>query len=148
MSPTRKPIAKCLGRNYKRTFVKHSLKSPGILKHFLLRIYKVIRKEMSQVLHDTTFTVKKAQRENLTARYHGRVNTLHCSRVLVGFLDACIPKNSSKRESTIMTCIGILVKSHNRNTLLHLFTSLVLSAGHAGKQVCAFTVFTNSSSIS
>ena len=43
LSPTRKPIAKCLGRNYKRAFVKHSFKSPGILKHFLLRINKVIR---------------------------------------------------------------------------------------------------------
>lgn len=145
MSPTREPIAKCLGRNYKQAFVKHSLKSPGILKHFLLRINEVIRKEMSQVLHDTTFTVKKAQRENLTARsWESQYTSLQQKApVLVGFLDACIPKNSSKRESTIMTCIGILVKSHNRNTLLHLFTSLVLSAGHAGKQVsvCIYSVY-------
>ena len=93
----------------------------------------MIRKEMSQVLHDT----EKSSTRKPYSQIMGESYTSLQQKgpVLVGFLDACIPKNSSKRESTIMTCIGILVKSHNRNTLLHLFTSLVLSAGHAGKQV-------------
>ena len=60
--------------------------------------------------------------------------------VLVRFLDACIPKESSRRQCTIMTCIGVWAKSHCRNTLLHAFISLVLSYGHAGKLVCALGV--------
>ena len=62
LSPTREPIGKCLGRNAKRAFAKHSLESPALLEHFLLRINKIIRKEMSQVLRDTAYTIKKAQR--------------------------------------------------------------------------------------
>eukprot|EP00731_Ephydatia_muelleri_P035780 Em0160g1a len=137
LSPTREPIGKCLGRNAKRAFAKHSLESPALLEHFLLRINKIIRKEMSQVLRDTAYNIKKAQRETMTAlSWANEYRTLRQKApVLVRFLDACIPKESSRRQCTIMTCIGVLAKSHCRNTLLHAFISLVLSYGHAGKLV-------------
>ena len=142
LSPTREPIGKCLGRNAKRAFAKHSLESPALLEHFLLRINKIIRKEMSQVLRDTAYNIKKAQRETMTAlSWANEYRTLRQKApVLVRFLDACIPKESSRRQCTIMTCIGVLAKSHCRNTLLHAFISLVLSYGHAGKLVCALGV--------
>eukprot|EP00731_Ephydatia_muelleri_P006750 Em0003g998a len=137
LSPTREPIGKCLGRNAKRAFAKHSLESPALLEHFLLRINKIIRKEMSQVLRGTAYNIKKAQRETMTAlSWANEYRTLRQKApVLVRFLDACIPKESSRRQCTIMTCIGVLAKSHCRNTLLHAFISLVLSYGHAGKLV-------------
>eukprot|EP00731_Ephydatia_muelleri_P002438 Em0001g2438a len=56
LSPTREQIGKCLGRNAKRAFAKHSLESPALLEHFLLRINKIIRKEMTNRAEDPHLT--------------------------------------------------------------------------------------------
>ena len=107
-------------------------------KQLLKRIKKVIFAEMKGLLKESTVTVSGASPEVFTFNaWKSHYATLQrIAPFLVGILDGCIPKSSSRRQCTIATCIAVLVKSHRRSTLLHLLVSLVLSSGHAAKQVC------------
>ena len=127
------------GRNFKRAFAQHSLESQEMGKHLLARIHKMIRVEMKNVLKESTVTVTNSDRDVFTTRtWESHYTELqHIAPVLLGILDACIPKHSSRRQCTIAGVIAILVKSHGRSTLAHFFTSLVLYSGHAAKQVFA-----------
>ena len=124
LSPTRGAIAKSLGRNSKQAFANHSFKSQAVRNHLLARIHRTIRQEMKNILtsRDCTVTLNESALQ-------------HVAPVLTGILNASIPRNSSRRQCTMASCIGILVKSHGRSTLAHLFTSLILYSGHAAKQV-------------
>ncbi|KAL5516953.1 hypothetical protein EMCRGX_G002412 [Ephydatia muelleri] len=137
LSPKRERIGKSLGRNFKRAFAQHSLESQEMGKHLLARIHKMIRVEMKNVLKESTVTVTDSDREVFTTRtWESHYTELQrIAPVLLGILDACIPKHSSRRQCTIAGVIAILVKSHGRSTLAHFFTSLVLYSGHAAKQV-------------
>ena len=139
MSPKRERIGKSLGRNFKRAFAQHSLESQEMGKHLLARIHKMIRVEMKNVLKESTVTVTNSDRDVFTTRtWESHYTELQrIAPVLLGILDACIPKHSSRRQCTIAGVISILVKSHGRSTLAHFFTSLVLYSGHAAKQVFA-----------
>eukprot|EP00731_Ephydatia_muelleri_P002182 Em0001g2182a len=138
LSPKRERIGKSLGRNFKRAFAQHSLESQEMGKHLLARIHKMIRVEMKNVLKESTVTVTDSDREVFTTRtWESHYTELQrIAPVLLGILDACIPKHSSRRQCTIAGVIAILVKSHGRSTLAHFFTSLVLYSGHAAKQKC------------
>ena len=107
-------------------------------KQLLKRINRVICAEMKELLKESTITVSGASPEVFTRHtWHSHYATLQrIAPFLVGILDACIPKSSSRRQCTIAICIAVLVKSHRRSTLFHLLVSLVLSSGHAAKQVC------------
>eukprot|EP00731_Ephydatia_muelleri_P010254 Em0005g840a len=137
LSPKRERIGKSLGRNFKRAFAQHSLESQEMGKHLLARIHKMIRVEMKNVLKESTVTVTDSDRDLFTTRtWESHYTELQrIAPVLLGILDACIPKHSSRRQCTIAGVIAILVKSHGRSTLAHFFTSLVLYSGHAAKQV-------------
>ena len=108
-------------------------------KHLLARIHKMIRVEMKNVLKESTVTVTNSDRDVFTTRtWESHYTELQrIAPVLLGILDACIPKHRSRRQCTIAGVIAILVKSHGRSTLAHFFTSLVLYSGHAAKQVFA-----------
>lgn len=137
LSPTREAIAKSLGRNSKQAFANHSFKSEALRHHLLARIHRTIREEMKNILRDSTVTVKDSNPGIFTTdTWENHYTALqHIAPVLSGILDACIPKNSSRRQCTMASCIAILVNSHGRSTLAHLFTSLILYSGHAAKQV-------------
>eukprot|EP00731_Ephydatia_muelleri_P006704 Em0003g952a len=137
LSPKRERIGKSLGRNFKRAFAQHSLESQEMGKHLLARIHKMIRVEMKNVLKESTVTVTDSDRDLFTTRtWESHYTELQrIAPVLLGILDACIPKHSSRRQCIIAGVIAILVKSHGRSTLAHFFTSLVLYSGHAAKQV-------------
>eukprot|EP00731_Ephydatia_muelleri_P002391 Em0001g2391a len=137
LSPKRERIGKSLGRNFKRAFAQHSLESQEMGKHLLARIHKMIRVEMKNVLKECTVTVTNSDRDVFTTRtWESHYTELQrIVPVLLGILDACIPKHSSRRQCTLAGVIAILVKSHGRSTLAHFFTSLVLYSGHAAKQV-------------
>ena len=139
LSPKRERIGKSLGRNFKRAFAQHSLESQEIGRHLLARIHKMIRVEMKNVLKESTVTVTDSDRDVFTTRtWESHYTELQrIAPVLLGILDACIPKHSSRRQCTIAGVTAILVKSHGRSTLAHFFTSLVLYSGHAAKQVFA-----------
>lgn len=137
LSPSREAIGRSLGRNAKQAFAKHSLQSAVMRKNLILRVQLMIRAEMKRILRECTCTVKEANREDMESRSWDRHYTsVKCvAPVLVGILEACIPKNSKKREDIIVSCIAILAKSHGKLTVFHLLTSLILYSGHAGKQV-------------
>ena len=94
---------------------------------------------MKNVLKESTVTVTNSDRDVFTTRtWESHYTELQrIAPVLLGILDACIPKHSSRRQFTIAGVIAILVKSHGTSTLAHFFTSLVLYSGHAAKQVFA-----------
>ena len=139
LSPTRGAIAKSLGRNSKQAFANHSFKSQAVRNHLLARIHRTIRQEMKNILtsRDCTVTLNGSNPGIFTSdAWENQFTALqHVAPVLTGILNASIPRNSSRRQCTMASCIGILVKSHGRSTLAHLFTSLILYSGHAAKQV-------------
>ena len=139
LSPTRGAIAKSLGRNSKQAFANHSFKSQAVRNHLLARIHRTIRQEMKNILtsRDCTVTLNESNPGIFTSdAWENQFTALqHVAPVLTGILNASIPRNSSRRQCTMASCIGILVKSHGRSTLAHLFTSLILYSGHAAKQV-------------
>eukprot|EP00731_Ephydatia_muelleri_P004086 Em0002g262a len=141
LSPTRGAIAKSLGRNSKQAFANHSFKSQAVRNHLLARIHRTIRQEMKNILtsRDCTVTLNESNPGIFTSdAWENQFTALqHVAPVLTGILNASIPRNSSRRQCTMASCIGILVKSHGRSTLAHLFTSLILYSGHAAKQVYA-----------
>ena len=55
--------------------------------------------------------------------------------ILMGILRACIPKTSAKTQTVSIMCIAMLIKIHQSVTVIQLFVSLILYAGHTGKQV-------------
>ena len=140
LSPSREAIGRSLGRNAKRAFAKHSLQSPAWRKHLFVRIRKMIQAEMQLILRDCTCTVKCKPRIHCIPFLHGiamhYTALKRVAPVLTGILDACIPRNSSKRQTIIVTCIAILVKSHCK-TVIHLLLWLILYSGHAGKLISA-----------
>eukprot|EP00731_Ephydatia_muelleri_P000852 Em0001g852a len=141
LSSTRGAIAKSLGRNSKQAFANHSFKSQAVRNHLLARIHRTIRQEMKNILtsRDCTVTLNESNPGIFTSdAWENQFTALqHVAPVLTGILNASIPRNSSRRQCTMASCIGILVKSHGRSTLAHLFTSLILYSGHAAKQVYA-----------
>ena len=128
----------------KQAFAKHSFNSPAMRKQLLKRIKKVIFAEMKGLLKESTVTVSGASPEVFTFNaWESHYATLQrIAPFLVGILDGCIPKSSSRRQCTIATCTAVLIKSHRRSTLLHLLVSLILSSGHAAKQVCISSCIT------
>ncbi|KAL5515765.1 hypothetical protein EMCRGX_G000981 [Ephydatia muelleri] len=113
----------------------------AVRNHLLARIHRTIRQEMKNILtsRDCTVTLNESNPGIFTSdAWENQFTALqHVAPVLTGILNASIPRNSSRRQCTMASCIGILVKSHGRSTLAHLFTSLILYSGHAAKQVYA-----------
>lgn len=97
LSPTREAIGKSLGRNFKRAFAKHSLQSQAMRKHLLERIHAMIRAEMKKILRESTVTVRGSNRDTFTTQtWENQYTKLQqLAPVLVGILEACIPKHSS-----------------------------------------------------
>eukprot|EP00731_Ephydatia_muelleri_P025385 Em0017g468a len=123
LSPKKERIGKSLGRNIKRAFAQYSLESEEMGKHLLARIHKMIRVEMKNVLKESIVTVTNSDRDVFTTRtWENHYTELQrIAPVLLGILDACIPKHSSRRQCTIAGVIAILVKSHGRSTLAHFW---------------------------
>ena len=144
--PQQRRSKESLGWNFKRAFPKHSFNSPAASyeEATIKRINIGICAEMKELLKRK---YSNSVRCFTCMRFsHGMPRDSHYATLqriapfLVGILDGCIPKSSSRRQCTIATCIAVLVKSHRRSTLLHLLVSLVLSSGHAAKQVCISSI--------
>ena len=82
--------------------------------------------EMKKILRDTLHVEGRANGEILKAStWKGQYTTLsRIAPVLIGILDACIPNQCSKRQCMVVSCIAILVKSHHRLTVFHLYYHL------------------------
>ena len=94
------------GRNFKRAFAQHSLESQEMGKHLFARIHKMIRVEMKNVLKESTVTVTNSDRDVFTTRtWESHYTELQrIAPVLLGILDACIPKHSSRSWRYSYSC--------------------------------------------
>ena len=93
---------------------QHSLESEAMQKHLLATIHRMIRVEMKNVLKESTVIVTDSDRDVFTTRtWESHYTELQrIAPVLLGILEACIPKHSSRRQCTIAGVIALLVKSH------------------------------------
>ena len=144
LSPNREAIGKSLARNAKQAFAKHSIESDTMRKALFARIHRMVAEEMKKILNDATYSVhvQGMNRDNFKVNtWKDQYTTLsRIAPVLIGILDACIPRaryscKSSKRHSIITSCVAVLVKSQSKLNISHLLISLILYFGHAGKQV-------------
>lgn len=144
LSPNREAIGKSLARNAKQAFAKYSFESDTMRKALFTRIHRMVAEEMKKILNDATYSVhvQGMNRDNFKVNtWKDQYTTLsRIAPVLIGILDACIPRaryscKSSKRHCIITSCVAVLVKSHSKLNISHLLVSLILHFGHAGKQV-------------
>ena len=95
-----------------QAFAKRSLQSQPMRKH--LYFYDSCRDE--KVFRESTVTVRGSNRDMFTTQiWENQYTKLQqLAPVLVGILEACIPKHSSRKQCIMASCIAILVKSYSR----------------------------------
>lgn len=116
LSPNREAIGKSLARNAKQAFAKHSIESDTMRKALFARIHRMVAEEMKKILNDATYSVhvQGMNRDNFKVNtWKDQYTTLsRIAPVLIGILDACIPRaryscKSSKRHSIITSCVAV-----------------------------------------
>ena len=101
----------------------------------LQKIEKNVKNEMKAVCNDPTF-VGRSIGSLKTVTFDSLYAILEKNApIIMGILRACIPPTSVKIQSVSLMCIATLIKTHQSFTLVHMYISLILYAGHAGKQV-------------
>ena len=55
--------------------------------------------------------------------------------ILMGILRSCILPTSAKIHYVSLMCLAMLIKTHHSFSVVQMYLSLILYAGHAGKQV-------------
>ena len=137
LSPRREEIGKSLARNSVRAFAKHAFVNKMTKKELLARVSTLVREDMKRILSDTTLKFEDVSLKVLTSyTWEGLyIQLTQLAPTLMGLLDTCVARCSPKRHSILLTCVAVLVKSHHRQTLIHILISLFLCSGHAAKQV-------------
>ena len=135
LTPSRKRIAMSLCRNNRKAFARHSLNNGTLRKQLLQKIEMNIKAEMKAVCSDPNLlmgeieVLKTVTFNSLSAILKDK------APILMGLMRACIPKTSAKMQTVSLMCIAMLIKTHQSITVVQMLLSLILYAGHAGKQV-------------
>ena len=135
LTPSRKRVAMSLSRNNRKAFARHSLQNEALRKQLLQKIERDINDEMKALCSDPA-VVRRDIETLKSVTFHSLFLTLEQKApVLMGILRACIPKTSANVKVVSLVCVAILMKTHQSITVIQMLISVILYAGHAGKQV-------------
>ena len=137
LTPSRKELGRTLGRNSSRRFVEHVFDNTSTKKQTILKFIRVLQSEMKKLYHLPAFIGDSYDLTGLLGlSWDGLCESLYnTTPVLVGFLKACIPSTCPRKQSILVACIGLLVNSHQKPTVIQKLVSIFLYSGHSGKQV-------------
>lgn len=137
MTPSRQALGKTLGIANRRSFVKHAFSQLRYREYLITSRGKILKSELRQLCSKSLFL--QTQKEDLCLFSWIRVckELERKAPTINSLLQSCIRTSSSfDKQAIVGTCVAILVKACRKSAcLLQKIVSLVLYAGHAGKQV-------------
>lgn len=136
LTPSRRELGRSLGRNSRRTFAENVLRNESTRKKIMQQFYILIHDEMKKLYHETKLLGNGLEGSEMLSNSWSEMceDLKQTAPVLVSFLKACIPKNEGK-QAVLVACIGLLVNSHRRPTIVQKLVSMFLYSGHASKLV-------------
>ena len=136
LTPSRRELGRSLGRNSRRTLAENVLGNASIRKEIMQQFYRIIHEEMKKLYHEAKLLGNGLEGSKMLSNSWSDVceDLEQTAPVLVSFLKACIPKNEGK-QAVLVACIGLLVNSHRRPTIVQKLVSMFLYSGHASKLV-------------
>ena len=142
LSPLRRKMGLALARGSYKALINSCYEDPGIRSIILNKIGRHLEKEMKKMCSKkVTSMLRSSSPEALkTFKWADLITELNKhAPVLVSILHACTQTRTfkSNRAATIGFCAAVLLKYRvPEMSLVQKLISLIMRAGHCGKQVC------------
>lgn len=141
LTPRRKRLGKAVARGFNRSVIEECLANEKIKKHLLRKQTQLLQKEMKKMCSHEVNSVLLNKSSKALGRFTWKslidelsVNAPLLFHILQGCTMTRTPRNN--RIATIGICATILLRFRHRNmNLVQRILSLILYAGHSGKQV-------------
>ena len=140
----KKIMGKAIARKSKATIVRECLKDPIMFNYVISNVSRILQSELRKMC---STEANSALKQHLPRNFQDftwnvliKEAQVHAP-VLLALMKACNKTKSprSNRIGIIGFCIAILLKFHCvKMSLVQKILSLILYAGHSGKQVCDF----------
>ena len=141
--PAEKPGVKAYVRKSRKRISLECIKNPSSRQYTIQYFHSLINKELKYLCSDRVNSILQSNCiESFT--WKRLIDELkRYAPTLFGFLHACVQTKASPRQkngdAVLGICAAILLKHRYFNmSLVQKILSIVLYAGHAGKQVCTF----------
>ena len=143
ITPSRKPGVKAYVRKSRKRISLECMKNASSRQYTIQHFHSLINKELKYLCSDrVNFILQSNSIDSFT--WKKLIDELkHYSPTLFGFLHACVKTKASSRQKNSDTVLGIcaailLKHRYFKMSLVQKILSIVLYAGHAGKQVCTY----------
>ena len=144
LTPSRKKMGKAIARKSKATIVRECLKDPIMFNYVINNVSQILQSELRKMCSIEVNSVLKQhlQRnfQDFTWNVLIKEAQVHAP-VLLALMKACTKTKSPRpnKIGIIGFCIAILLKCRcDKMSLVQKILSIILYAGHSGKQVCNF----------
>lgn len=143
LTPSRKHIGKAVARRSKNTIVREMLKDPGTKSYVVKKIGILVRRELMLMCSERVNSILSSQSMSdlKTFSWKALLSELSSNApVFLSILQSCTHtrKPRQNKDGVIGMCCAILLKFRYQNMcLVQKILSLILHAGHCGKQVLA-----------
>lgn len=144
LTPTRKHIGKAVARGSRQAVAVQCLKEPATRKYLLKRIGVLVRNELISMCSDSTSSILRTQcvSELREFSWEKLLSELQAKApVFLSILHQCTRTQRPRRNqhAVVGMCAAIILKHRfSKMSLVQRILSMILYAGHSGKQV--FTV--------
>ena len=146
LTPSRKRLGKALARGSRRVVAIECLKDPTTRRHILKKIGILVRNEMIAMCTDARGSILRSQSSSAFKEFSW--DTLLCEAaetapLLLNILQECVRSRRSRpnQSAVIGMCFAILLKHRfSKMSLVQRILTLILHAGHCGKQVIAIAI--------
>lgn len=141
LTPKRKRVGKAIARGSKKAVVEECFKDPVVKKHLMAKVGRVIHSELSAMCSEKVSSVLLKRSKDAYNDFNW--DTLYTelevnASTLLSILQSCTKTRRPRpnRKATIGMCTAILLKYRfSKMSLIQRILSLILYAGHSGKQV-------------
>ena len=137
-------MGKAIARKSKATIVRECIKDPTMFKYIINKISRILQSELRRMCAVEVNSVLKQQLPKNFSEFTWDILIKEAevyAPVLLAILNACTTTKTprSNRLGTIGMCIAILLKyRYDKMCLVQKILSLILYAGHSGKEVCMY----------
>ena len=141
LTPRRRRMGKCVARGSKKALVDQCYADPETKKFIMKKIGRVLKEEVKKMCSSKVNSVLSSQSKDVlkTFKWNDLTDELIMhAPTLMNVLYSCTETKSSRdnRTAIICTCAAIIFKHRFPHmSLIQRIISLILHAGHCGKQV-------------
>lgn len=141
LTPSRKHIGKAVARGSRKAVAYESLNDPVTRKYVLAKVGSIVRSELACMCSDKTDSILRSQSASDMKHFEWDklLSELEAhTPVLLSILQSCTQTRRPRpnRKAIVGICAAILLKHRfGKMSLIQRILSVVLYAGHAGKQV-------------